>query len=133
MSKVVFKGLPTKPGCFTPDCLRFYAEALFCALLQGKEKRIPVPVPPFSIKAIQWGRNGRYEWICLFRCRSIYIYIRTGEGGGAPESGRKKEIKKAPSGRKRYENLFFQFCALAFALLRPTAFRTTARRVGAAD
>ena len=35
--------------------------------LQGKEKRIPVPAPPpFSKKAMRWGKNGRYQWICLF-------------------------------------------------------------------
>ena len=68
---------------------------------QGKEKRIPVPIPPSSRKAMLCGKRPVPMNLPFFRCRSICT------GGGGPESGQQK--KSAGTDAKIYfKALFFE-------------------------
>ena len=83
---------------------RAFAEpaGLFTKGMQGKEKRVPVPVPPFFLKRPRSGEKtaGTNEF-AFFRCRSICT-----RGGGVQNQA--KKIRKMTSGRYRYQNLLFQ-------------------------
>ena len=60
---------------------------------QGKEKSIPVPVPPlFSKKAMPWGEKWPVQMNLPVFAVEAYV------PGGGPESGRKKFEKCLPAG-----------------------------------
>ena len=62
---------------------------------------VPVPPPPFSKKAMQWGKKaGANEFAFFF---AVEANVR-----GRGSRIRPKKIKKMPSGRYRYQNLLFQ-------------------------
>ena len=99
----------------TGECLTY---SLHSREYQGKEKRIPVPVPPpFSKKAMQWGKMAGTNEFAFFRCKSLC----TGRG---PESGRKKN-QEMPSGRYRYQNQLFQNTFTPITRIVATKVRTT--------
>ena len=63
-------------------------------LVQGKERRIPVPVPPFFLKRPCNGeKNGRYKRICLFFAVEGYV-----PGGSRirPKQMRKNTFRPVP-------------------------------------